>query len=76
MNVWVSPWRCDPPHRISHPEKLDELTRLLAKGWGKGHPALVGYPYGERIQLLSGSHRIVAAQRAHLKAIPLVLWSA
>jgi len=71
MITWVAIEECVAPHRVSHPEKLDKLTEAIAKGWGSGYPALIGYKTFGRIQLLSGSHRIEAAKRAGLKKIPV-----
>lgn len=63
----VIPELCIPPHRVSHPEKVGYFYKqFLYKGWGKGYPKLVGYPWQGRIQLLSGSHRWAAALRARM----------
>lgn len=62
------------PHKVTHPEKLDELTYIFQKwGWDRSKPALVGYRNGEHVQLLSGTHRAVAAFQAGLKHIPVVV---
>lgn len=72
--VNVSPAGCVPPHGITHPDKLDELTTALTLTSWDG-PALVGYRVwlGGRIQLLSGSHRWEAVRASNL-AIPVVVW--
>jgi ParB-like chromosome segregation protein Spo0J len=75
MITWVDPYQCRPPHRVSHPEKVAKLAAAFyTDGWGAGFPALVGYPHYGKIQLLSGSHRWVAAQRAQLRRIPVVIY--
>lgn len=74
--VWIETWRCDPPHRITHPEKYDELrSEFIARGWGDGCPALLGYSLDGRVQLVSGSQRWAAAHDAGLKQIPVVVVS-
>ena len=84
---WIPVADCDPPHRISHPEKVDELAEQFLRGhWGVGFPALVGYRwatldnfserrfYSTRVQLLSGTHRLAAAYCAGLQMIPVVIY--
>jgi hypothetical protein len=67
---------CDPPHRVARPEQVVELANAFARaGWGRGEPALVGYPLEGRVQLLSGSHRYAAAKMAHLDFLPVAFWS-
>lgn len=54
-----------PPHRITRPEQVDELQEsMLHVGW-RGQP-LFGYPFEGGIQLLTGTHRRMAAIRAGL----------
>jgi hypothetical protein len=57
---WLDPCECDPPHRVTHPEKLvDLLTDMDDHGWRGA--ALVGYRQADgRVQLMSGSHRHAA----------------
>lgn len=63
-----------PPHKITHTEKLVELANSMEREGWKGD-ALVGYQWGtERIQLLTGSHRFVAALMARLKEIPVIVF--
>jgi ParB-like chromosome segregation protein Spo0J len=70
---WLPTCACDPPHGISHPLKLAELEdHFLEHGWDLQAPALVGYIFNGRVQLLSGSHRWAAAVRADLR-IPVVI---
>ena len=68
MIHWLPPSACFPPHRVTHPEKLIQLHRdFITEGWDMSQPFLVGYPYGEGIQLISGSHRWAAAAEAGIK---------
>ena len=70
---WVPASACFPPHKITHPEKALQLFREFStQGWDPSQPALVGYPWGEGIQLISGSHRWAAAAEAGIK-IPVVI---
>lgn len=70
---WVSVAECDPPHGVSHPDHAIELAnQFAASGWDPSCPALVGYPWQGRIQLLSGSHRWIAAGIAGIQ-IPVVI---
>ena len=70
MIQWLPPSSCFPPHRVTHPDKAAELEAAFRDaGWDLRRPVLVGYPVpGEgRIQLLSGSHRWAAAERAGIQ---------
>lgn len=65
---WLPPSACLPPHGVTHPDKLLQLYReFSASGWDLTKPVLVGYPYGEGIQLLNGSHRWAAAVEAGIE---------
>ena len=70
---WISPEHCDPPHSVSHPDHAIELANQFLKGgWDRSKPALIGYPWGNKIQLLSGSHRWIAAKMTNT-LIPCVV---
>ena len=72
---WIDTNLCDPPHKVTHPEKFYELLELFLKyGWDNNHPPLLGYWFEDKIQLISGSHRWAAANEAHIK-IPILLYS-
>lgn len=72
--IWVPTGICTPPHRVTHEEKLEQLTTEFSqRGWDIAQPALVGYPLGCGIQLLSGSHRWAAATAAGLVCIPVII---
>ena len=72
--VWINPEDCIPPHSISHPDKLCDFANLMYnEGW-KDFPILIGYPLGNKIQLLSGTHRHRAAFMAGLNKIPVKVW--
>ena len=65
---WLPPSACFPPHKITHPEKALELFRAFStEGWDTKEPPLVGYPWGEGIQLITGSHRWLAAAEAGIQ---------
>lgn len=65
---WLSPSSCLPPHRVARPEQVEALAAAFREaGWDVQQPALVGYPWGEGIQLLSGTHRHAAAAQAGIK---------
>ncbi len=71
--IWVKARACDPPHGVTHPDKMFLLYRQFHKhGWAENEPALVGYEIDRRIQLLSGSHRWEAARLADIY-IPVVI---
>lgn len=77
--TWLSPQFCAPPHKLTHPEKYQELYEVFLKeGWGKDYPALLGYPFflnhqnSSIIQLISGTHRWFAALKAGIM-IPVVI---
>jgi hypothetical protein len=70
----------DPPHGLDpHSErdqkKVGMLLRAFAlKGFNPAMPALVGYPNGKgRVQLLSGTHRHMAAMMLNM-SLPVTIW--
>lgn len=77
--VWVDPSDCDPPHGLDMQSKHDHtkvamLTEVFqATGFDRNCAALVGYPLNGRIQLLSGTHRHLAAVQAGIQ-LPVTLW--
>jgi hypothetical protein len=77
--VWVAPEDCDPPHGLDmasnhDADKVAGLAAGFAKvGFDRKAPALVGYPLAGRIQLLSGTHRHLAALLTGVR-LPVVLW--
>lgn len=74
MITYIDPWLCEPPHRVTHANKLQYLLRCFSKsGWDNQKPALIGYWDDESVQLLSGSHRLVAARMAGI-LVPVVVW--
>ena len=69
----VEPRLCLPPHRITSQEAFQRLLEaFLLKGWDHSKPSLVGYVVGNKVQLLSGSHRWAAALESETK-IPVVV---
>lgn len=77
--VWMDPNDCDPPHSLDmsskhDADKVEMLRRAFAiNGFDKNYPALVGYPLDGRVQLLSGTHRHMAARLEVIK-IPVTIW--
>lgn len=77
--TWLDPLDCDPPHGLDlreprHYRKVNALVAaFLESGFDLSCSALVGYPLGGRVQLLSGTHRREAAVRAGIQ-IPVTLW--
>lgn len=77
--IWVDPRDCEPPHGLdmSSPHdylKVEALARdFAAHGFDRMRPALLGYPLGGRIQLLSGTHRHAAALLTGTR-LPITLW--
>ncbi len=75
----VHPDDCDPPHGLDldsphDAQKVNILHEMFArKGFDLAEPALVGYPLKGRIQLLTGTHRHLAAKRANI-LLPVTLW--
>ena len=73
MMIWIDPDRCDPPHRVSHGDKLVDLANeFVERGWGENYPALIGYMLEGRLQLLSGTHRHKAAEMAGIR-LPVIV---
>lgn len=72
MYILVHPDDCDPPHSLDMTSKHDYekvyelMTWFELDGFDKRKAALVGYPKDGRIQLLSGTHRHLAAKRARI----------
>lgn len=77
--VWVDPDDCDPPHSLdmNWPHDYEKVKYLIdffrKEGFDTKKACLVGYPLNGRIQLLSGTHRHMAAKIAGVK-IPVSLW--
>lgn len=78
--VLVLPDDCEPPHGLDlksahDADKVAWLTEEFRQnGFDYNQPALVGYPLGNgKIQLLSGTHRHLAAKQAGIK-LPVTLW--
>ena len=73
---WYHAAQLEPPHRVTHAEKVELLVSAFRRdgGWGFSQPALVGYTNGATIQLLSGSHRWFAAAVEEIK-IPVIVLS-
>lgn len=70
---WIYPKHCNPPHRVTHPEKLRDLyEQFNLKGWDITKPPLLGYS-DKKIQLISGSHRHAAAKLADIR-IPVIIY--
>lgn len=63
-----------PPHRADPVKVLHIRASMARDGWRQDCSVLVGYTVGNTIQLLSGSHRFVAAKQEGI-LIPLVLWA-
>lgn len=71
---YVKPESCRPPHKVTHPEAVDDLYEsILNEGWRVGAPSLVGYIDDHKIQLLSGTHRHAAASRISGFRIPVYI---
>ena len=74
MLEMLDPELCLPPHKVTHPEKYTILfMAFLYYGFSVASPALVGYPFGEKIQLITGSHRWAAANDAKI-ALPVIVY--
>lgn len=77
--VWLHPDDCTPPHGLDmqsrrDANKVDMLREAFLKdGFNMSMPALVGYPKDGKIQLLSGTHRHMAAQQAGI-LLPVTMW--
>ena len=66
-----------PPHGLTHPDKLEELISAFSEsGWDETKPRLIGYFWEEdnRVQLVSGSHRWLAARYVKID-IPIHVYS-
>lgn len=71
--IWVDPADCDPPHAAEPTKMAKFVTAFQEAGFDENHPAVIGYPFNGRIQLLSGSHRHAAAIRTGTK-LPVTMW--
>jgi hypothetical protein len=71
---WLKPNTCLPPHRVTHPEKLEYfLSAFTTSGWDVQMPSLVGYQRDNYVQLLSGSHRWAAANKLKMR-VPVIVY--
>lgn len=78
--VWLDAEDCDPPHGLDMESEHDlykviDLGNdfLIYGGFDCSKSALVGYVKAGRVQLLSGTHRHMAALNTDTK-LPVVLW--
>lgn len=77
--LWVDPNDCVAPHSLDmdsarDANKVENLKQQFEKhGFDVNYPALVGYPLDGKIQLLSGTHRHLAAKQAKVP-LPVTLW--
>ncbi len=77
--VWVNPQDCIAPHGLDmdadrDANKVAHLRQQFEEnGFDTNYPALVGYPLNDKIQLLSGTHRHMAARQANI-LLPVTLW--
>lgn len=71
--IWVDPADCDPPHKAEQKKMQKFVEAFEAAGFNENHPAVIGYPFNGRIQLLSGSHRHAAALKTGTK-LPVTMW--
>jgi hypothetical protein len=70
---WLPTSALCPPHGVSHPDHVIELANhFVERGWDPSCPALIGYPWEQGVQLLSGSHRWIAAGMAEI-LVPVVV---
>jgi len=70
--LWINPKVCNPPHRITHWDKFNDLKQSLSTGWKSNSPVLLGYKFNNKIQLISGSHRWAAMMELE-KKIPVLI---
>lgn len=71
--VMLHPDDCVPPHAADD-AKMQKFIKWFEKaGFDKDHPAIIGYPFNGKIQLLSGSHRWAAAKETNTM-LPVTLW--
>lgn len=73
--TWVNPDECEPPHKITHWDKYQQLVSEFQRDgcWGIDHDVLTGYYIGDKIQLISGSHRWAAAKEADIM-VPVMIY--
>jgi hypothetical protein len=77
--IWVDPRDCIAPHSLDmdsarDANKVAHLKHQFEEnGFDPSYPALVGYPLDDKIQLLSGTHRHLAAKQANI-LLPVTLW--
>ena len=69
----LHPSVCDAPHRETDPDRTIMLMESLDRsGWRHDRPVLLGYRLDNRVQLISGTHRHIAAWRLD-KLLPVIL---
>lgn len=70
--IWLHPNDCDPPHSLDMESQRDfnkvrDLYRqFVDNGFNISMPVLIGYPLNGRVQLLTGTHRHMAAKWADI----------
>ena len=77
--VWVDPQDCIAPHSLDMQTERDAnkvewlREQFEENGFDLDCSTLVGYPLDGKIQLLSGTHRHLAAKQANI-LLPVTLW--
>lgn len=70
--VLVDPLEITPAHSVDRPEVVDALSQtMLEEGW-RGRPLAVS-KVGRRYFAWTGVHRLAAAIRSGLEAVPVVI---
>jgi hypothetical protein len=68
----INPFGIEPPHDVRDQKKLNNLVESMKSNGWQGRPILA-YDIGRGPEALTGSHRIVAARKAGLEEIPVVM---
>jgi hypothetical protein len=77
--IWATPDDCIPPHGLDMESSRDVskvamlVNAFKENGFDLNMPALIGCPLDGKIQLLSGTHRHLAAKQVGIR-LPVSLW--
>jgi hypothetical protein len=70
---WVPLSKLKPPHWVPKSECLNLIEAMDEDGWS--HRPLLGFKYRDKIQCITGSHRIKAARYSNLQGAPVYIFS-
>jgi hypothetical protein len=70
---WIALSKLKPPHFVPKSECLELISSMESDGWNRR--PLIGFWVKDKVQCITGSHRIKAAKYADLQGAPVYIFS-